>query len=76
MLKNFFLIITICITTVLSAQTYWQPSQVLKMKNISSLSISPDGNKIVYAVREAIMTDEASEYINTIYMLMEAIQCS
>ena len=68
MLKNFFLIITICITTVLSAQTYWQPSQVLKMKNISSLSISPDGNKIVYAVREAIMTDEASEYINTIYL--------
>lgn len=68
MQKIFLFIITICITVTLSAQTYWQPSQVLKIKNISSLNVSPDGSKIAYAVREALMNDEASEYINTIYV--------
>ena len=68
MRKNFLLVVTTYLFLNTSAQTYWQPSQVLKMKNISSLSVSPDGSKIAYAVREALMTDDASEYINTIYV--------
>ncbi|MGZ5287089.1 MAG: DPP IV N-terminal domain-containing protein, partial [Flavisolibacter sp.] len=55
---------------LLSAQqkTYWSPDQSMKMKNISSVQVSPDGSKVLYAVREAIMTDDRSEYVNQIFL--------
>ncbi len=69
MRKTLLLLLAIYIVTQLSAQkTYWQPLQVMKMKNISSVSVSPDGNKVAYAVREAVMTDDRSEYVNQVYV--------
>ncbi|MFN6245932.1 MAG: S9 family peptidase [Chitinophagaceae bacterium] len=50
------------------AQKNWSPEQVLKIKNISSAQVSPDGTKVVYTIREALMTDERSEYINHIWI--------
>ncbi len=47
---------------------YWSPEQALKMKNINGFSISPDGKKIVYGVREAIMTDDRSEYSTQLFI--------
>lgn len=52
----------------IEAQTNWSPEQCLKLKNISSSIVSPDGSKVLYAVREAIMTDDRSEYINNIWI--------
>ncbi|MBD0284192.1 MAG: S9 family peptidase [Flavisolibacter sp.] len=49
-------------------QTYWSPEQVLKMKNVTAVRVSPDGKKVAYTVREAIMTDDRSEYINQIFL--------
>jgi len=49
-------------------QTHWSPEQCLQMKNITSVRVSPDGKKVLYAIREAIMTDDRSEYINQIFM--------
>jgi dipeptidyl aminopeptidase/acylaminoacyl peptidase len=59
---------TLFITVGLSAQTNWSPEQCLKLKNISSTIVSPDGSKVLYTVREAIMTDDRSEYINNVWM--------
>src|SRR5215510_8783913 len=50
------------------AQNNWSPEQCLKMKNISSVRVSPDGNKVLYTVREAIMTDDRSEYVNQVWL--------
>ncbi len=47
---------------------YWAPEQALKMKNISGAAISPDGKKIAYAVREALMTEDRSEYISQLFV--------
>jgi dipeptidyl aminopeptidase/acylaminoacyl peptidase len=47
---------------------YWSPEQCLKMKNITAVRPSPDGKKVVYTVREAMMNDERSEYINQIFV--------
>lgn len=38
------------------------------MKNITAVRVSPDGKKVVYAVREAVMTDDRSEYVNHLYL--------
>jgi len=38
------------------------------MKNITAVRPSPDGKKILYTVREAVMTGERSDYINRIYV--------
>jgi dipeptidyl aminopeptidase/acylaminoacyl peptidase len=38
------------------------------MKNITTVRVSPDGNKVLYTVREAIMTDDRSEYVNQVFV--------
>ncbi len=50
------------------AQKNWSPEQCLKIKNITAVVPSPDGNKILYTVREAVMTDDRSEYINQVWL--------
>jgi dipeptidyl aminopeptidase/acylaminoacyl peptidase len=73
-MKKFLLLtFTIAIASISVGQQqygikYWSPEQVLKMKNISSAAISPDGKRIVYAVREAVMTDDRSEYVSQLFL--------
>jgi dipeptidyl aminopeptidase/acylaminoacyl peptidase len=52
----------------LVAQKNWTPEQALKIKNISSVLASPDGSKVVYTVREAVMTNDRSEYVNQVWL--------
>jgi len=62
----------ICIIAVSNSfaqqKTYWSPEQTMKMKNVSSVRVSPDGKKVVYAVREALMTADRSEFINQLFL--------
>jgi dipeptidyl aminopeptidase/acylaminoacyl peptidase len=62
------LLFVILLPFVLLAQKNWSPEQVLKIKNISSAQVSPDGTMVVYTVREAMMTDDRSEYVNQIWI--------
>ncbi len=68
MKKFLFLLFAIIQQVVAVAQNNWSPDQLLKIKNISSAQISPDGKKVVYAMREAYMTEERSEYVNQIWV--------
>lgn len=64
-----FVALMLCGNLVLAqAKTYWSPEQCLKLKNISSVRVSPDGNKALYTVREAVMTDDRSEYVNQVFL--------
>jgi dipeptidyl aminopeptidase/acylaminoacyl peptidase len=47
---------------------HWSPEQCMKMKNVTAVRVSPDGKKLLYTVREAVMTDDKSEYINQLFM--------
>jgi dipeptidyl aminopeptidase/acylaminoacyl peptidase len=49
-------------------KTYWSPEQCLQMKNVTAVRVSPDGKRVAYTVREAVMTDDRSEYVNQIYI--------
>jgi Tol biopolymer transport system component len=40
----------------------------MKMKNITSVRVSPDGTKVLYTVRQAVMTEDRSEYVNQIFL--------
>lgn len=68
MKKFLFLLFAIIQLVVAVAQNNWSPDQLLKIKNISSAQISPDGKKVVYALREAYMTEDRSEYVNQIWV--------
>jgi dipeptidyl aminopeptidase/acylaminoacyl peptidase len=50
------------------AQKNWSPEQCLKIKNITAVVPSPDASKVLYTVREAVMTDDRSEYINQVWL--------
>ena len=50
------------------AQQNWSPEQCLKLKNISSAIASPDGSRVLYTVREAVMTDDRSEFVNQVWV--------
>ena len=48
--------------------TYWSPEQCMKLKNITGVRVSPDGSKVLYTVRQAVMTEDRSEYVNQIFL--------
>ena len=63
-LLTFLLVVSL----VTFAQKNWTPEQCLKLKNISAVVPSPDGNKVLYTVREAVMSDDRSEYVNQVWL--------
>jgi dipeptidyl aminopeptidase/acylaminoacyl peptidase len=68
---NLSVLLSLVITISFAQSTnlkHWSPEQCLKMKNVTSVRVSPDGKKVLYAVREAVMTEEKSEYINQIML--------
>jgi dipeptidyl aminopeptidase/acylaminoacyl peptidase len=70
MKPKFILAIFIFLATAAFSQTKsnWTPEQCLKLKNVSAVMPSPDGNKVLYTVREAMMTEDRSEYVNQIFL--------
>ena len=68
MKKIVLVIVTLFFAYSLIAQKNWTPEQCLKIKNITAVVPSPDASKILYTVREAIMTDDRSEYINQVWL--------
>lgn len=68
MKQKLLLVIVFMFPLYLIAQKNWTPEQALKIKNISSVLASPDGSKVVYTVREAVMTNDRSEYVNQVWL--------
>jgi dipeptidyl aminopeptidase/acylaminoacyl peptidase len=48
--------------------TYWSPEQCMKLKNITGVRVSPDGSKVLFTVRQAVMSEDRSEYVNQIFL--------
>lgn len=48
--------------------TGWTPEEMMKVKEVSHVRVSPDGRRVVFVVSEAVMTDERSEYLRHIYL--------
>lgn len=67
MRKSILLLAGMHLMLAVAAQN-WSPEQCLKMKNISAVRVSPDGTKVLYTVREAVMTDDRSEFVNQVFL--------
>lgn len=46
----------------------WSPELMTKLRQVSSVQVSPDGKRVVYAVREALTDGEHSEYLTQLYL--------
>jgi dipeptidyl aminopeptidase/acylaminoacyl peptidase len=46
----------------------WTPEAMMRVKDITSVQPSPDGKRVAYAVREAIMEGDKSEYLTHIHV--------
>ena len=46
----------------------WTPELMMQVKRIGSVQVSPDGKQVVYAVREAVMEGDRSEYRTQLYL--------
>ena len=40
----------------------WTPALMMRVKRVGSVQVSPDGKQVVFAVRQAVMDDDRSEY--------------
>jgi dipeptidyl aminopeptidase/acylaminoacyl peptidase len=72
MKKKIFLVqlfISVILITNTSGQLkHWTPELCLEIKNITAVRPSPDGKKVLYTVREAVMKGERSEYVNQVFV--------
>ena len=51
----------------ISAQT-WSPEAQVKLRQVGSPQVSPDGKRVVYTVNDAVMTADRSEFITQIWL--------
>ena len=47
----------------------WTPMQMMQFKRISGVQVSPDGKRVVYTVKQAVMDDGKSGYLSHIYVV-------
>lgn len=48
--------------------TRWTPELMMQVKQISSVQVSPDGKRVAYTVRQAMMEGDKSEYLAHIHL--------
>ena len=65
---SFLLLIVVAAPVISQSPANWSPEQSMRMKNITAVVPSPDGSKVLYTVREAVMTDDRSEFINQVFL--------
>ncbi|HKR61202.1 MAG TPA: S9 family peptidase [Pyrinomonadaceae bacterium] len=48
-------------------QDTWTPELAMKVRNVGSVRVSPDGRKVVYTVSQALMSTDKSEFVTQIW---------
>src|SRR5262245_23184696 len=46
----------------------WTPERMMQVKRVGGLQVSPDGKRVVFTVRQAVMEGEKSEYLTHIHL--------
>src|SRR5688572_33024411 len=64
----FLLTLILFIFSIAGAQTAWSPEVQVKARAIGSPRISPDGNRLVYTVNDAVMAADKSEFVTQIWL--------
>ncbi|MBI2806977.1 MAG: S9 family peptidase [Planctomycetes bacterium] len=65
--------VALVLATPLAAQekktSAWTPMQSMQVKRIGGVRVSPDGKRVVYTVREALLEKGKSEYLTHIFVV-------
>jgi dipeptidyl aminopeptidase/acylaminoacyl peptidase len=48
--------------------TAWTPAVMMRVKPVGAVQVSPDGKRVAYTVREAVMTDDKSEFRTHVHL--------
>ena len=62
------LLLALLAVSAVAAQTNWDPEFQIKLKVAGTPRVSPNGKKVVYAVSEAVMTADKSEYVTQLWL--------
>jgi dipeptidyl aminopeptidase/acylaminoacyl peptidase len=63
------ILVTLLLTGPVAAQQKeWTPLQMMQVKRISGVQVSPDGKRVVYAVRQALLDNGKSDYLTHIHL--------
>ena len=62
------LVVLFASAAVAQTTVEWSPELQIKLKGVASPRVSPDGKRVVYAVNEAAMTPDKSEYVNQLWL--------
>src|SRR5262249_24572681 len=46
----------------------WTPQRMMQVKKVGGVAVSPDGKRVLFTVREAVMTPGKSEYLTHIHL--------
>ena len=55
-------------SVIAQTKSNWSPTQTIRHKVISTVRVSPDGGKVVYAVKELKTIEGKSEFINHLFI--------
>jgi dipeptidyl aminopeptidase/acylaminoacyl peptidase len=55
-------------TSIVPLQAQWTPEEMMKVKSVGGVQVSPDGKRVVFTVTDPVMTEEKSEYLTQIWM--------
>jgi dipeptidyl aminopeptidase/acylaminoacyl peptidase len=62
------LLILIAAGLAFPLQAQWTPEEMMKVKTVGGVQVSPDGKRVLYTVTEPVMTEDKSEYLTQIWM--------
>jgi dipeptidyl aminopeptidase/acylaminoacyl peptidase len=51
-----------------AAQGAWTTDEMMKLKTVAGVQVSPDGKRVVYTVNAPVMTADKSEYLTHVWM--------
>ncbi len=67
-IASLFVLSAIAMPVVAQPAKEWSPLQMMQVKRISGVQVSPDGKRVVYAVKQAVLDGGKSEYLTHIYL--------
>src|SRR5438046_2878461 len=47
----------------------WTPREMMEVQRIGGVQVSPDGKRVVYAARQALLDGGRSEYLTHLYLV-------
>ena len=63
----FFALLPATVFGQASTSSGWTPELAMKVSNVGSIRVSPDGRKVVYTINKAVMGPDKSEFISQIW---------